>query len=547
MKQLQLVTLASLIALITLLLYASGVYYDYVQWDEGSYIVQNPHIRSFSLDNIYWMLTATHAAMWAPVLWLSYAIDYQFSGVEPFAYHLSNILLHSANSLWIFFLTVLLLKIKPIALFSIKQVYLAAFIAAVLFAIHPQHVEPVMWIASRKDVLSLFFILATFWFYLHYSQNRSNINYLLSLFCFVLAIATKPVAMTVPAILVVLDLYLLQRINSIKTLVRYALLEKLAFWGLALFSGAMAVYAHLQQARIATISDIGLIERLLNAAAMIMFYLGKFVLPLGLSPYYPFPETLNFYPLILLVLLTTLLYVLLLKYKQSILWMAWLIFLIALFPMLNILTFNEDIAGADRFVYFPMLGFYILIGIGLLRVCLYCSNTAQFLTKISVFLVAIALIIISQQQISIWQNNLHLWNAANRAYPHHFEIQDSLAHAYFQQHNYPAAIHYFQQNAAQNENCIRCYHGLSKSYLQLGELQKALHFLEKIVHYAAQQTEPLAGLDDVYFKIALAKGRLGDLHGALQAAEQGVALNPNNQAGQRLKQQLQAYQNKTQN
>ncbi|MCV6638425.1 hypothetical protein [Candidatus Albibeggiatoa sp. nov. NOAA] len=539
MKNLQLTLFASVIGLITLLMYWQGLYYDYVQWDEGSYIVQNPHIQSFSLDNLYWMLTAIHAAVWAPILWFSYAIDYQISGLNPFAYHLSNIVLHAFNSIWIFFLTLLILKIRPIATFSEKQRYLAAGIAAILFVIHPQHVEPVMWIASRKDVLSLFFILATVWFYLHYTQSNAKTYYWLAVISFALAAATKPVAMTIPIVLLMLDIFLLQRIQSIKQLFYLAIFEKWPFWFFAILTAGMVFYAHLLDDRIISTTTISMDIRIFNAAEMILFYLGKFIIPLGLSPYYPFSINASFYPIIILALLTGLLFYLYLQYKQSAIWVTWLIFLVSLFPMLNIVTFNPELAGADKFVYLPMVGFYILLGIGIIKGCIHCSEKWQFIAKISLFLIMVGFIQLSQQQMTVWKDNLHLWQAANQAYPNHIEIQDSLATAYAEHGQYQAAIHYYQQNAQQTENCIRCDYGLANSYLQLGELHKALFYLQKILQNIDKSRQH--GLDDVYFKIALIKGQLGDFPAALEAAEKGIKINPNNQQGQQLKQQLQHY------
>lgn len=545
MKHLQLTLIASLIGVITLLMYWQGIYFDYVQWDEGSYIVNNPRIQALSIDNIYWMLTATHAAVWAPMLWLSYAIDYQISGLDPFAYHLSNIILHAANSMWIFFLTLFILQIKPITAFSTKHQYLAAIIAALLFVIHPQHVEPVLWIASRKDVLSLFFVLATVWFYLHYSQSYSRIYYWLAVISFAFATATKPVAMTIPIILLILDIFLLNNIHSSKQLLYRASIEKLPFWLLAILTAIMAFYAHLLESRITPIIEVGFDMRMFNAAEMIMFYLSKFIIPIGLSPYYPFITTFNSYSLVALILLTGIILYLYFKYQQYALWTVWIIFLISLFPMLNIVTFNPDIAGADKFVYLPMVGFYILIGIAIVKACLYCSLPQQFLAKLSIVVIALSFIYLSQQQMLIWKNNLYLWYAANQAYPNHVDIQDALASAYFEHQHYQAAIYYYQKNAQQNEHCIRCDYGLANSYLQQNKLSHALHYLQKIVRQTQHQTNKQTGLDDVYFKIALIQGKLGHLSEALNAAKQGLLLNPHNQQGRQLHQQLQNYLDKT--
>jgi len=527
-----------IITAVTILLYWQGIHYDYVQWDEGTYIVYNPHIQSLTLDNLYWMLTATRSAVWAPMLWLSYAIDYQISGIEPFAYHLTNILFHAVNSVWVFFLTILLLQLSPSA-FVPKQQWLAGFIAALLFAVHPQHVEPVMWIASRKDVLSLFFAFATVWFYLHYTQSHKISHYGFAVVLYACAAATKPVVMTLPVVLILLDGLLLQRLSSIKLGLQRIVIEKLPFWGLALFSAGMAFYAHWQDQRIISVTEISWNFRILNAADMVTFYLSKWLIPFGFAPYYPFPTSVSMYSLLVVMAISGILLYFALKRQHIILGLVWLTYLVSLFPMLNIVTFNPDIAGADKFAYLPTIGFYMLFGIGVVKISVYLSQQQQFLFKVVIFALIFGLIQLSQQQMQIWKDSLHLWYAADLAHPNHPEIQDGLASAYFENHHYPAAIAYYQKNAALSPNCVRCDYGLANSYLKLDDKVQALHHFQQVIQHASEQS--IQGLDDVYFKIALIYGQQGQINRALQAAQQGIILNPDNIQGQQLWQQLQQY------
>ena len=216
---LKLFLIVIIIAGITFLAYYNALENQLV-WDSNSYLHNNHKITQLNLENLKWMFTTYHLSNWHPVTWLSYAIDYSFYDNFTWGLHLTNIIFHSFNSILVFFLALVTLGLTwpdktnhyPIRLDG--NALKASFFVAVFFAAHPQHVESVAWVAERKDVLSLFFILATFLCYLQYvvcSQCDKFKWYILTLLVFTLALLSKSMAVTIPVILLLIDVYPLRR------------------------------------------------------------------------------------------------------------------------------------------------------------------------------------------------------------------------------------------------------------------------------------------------------------------------------------------------
>jgi len=197
-------------------------------WDTQGYVINNVHIRAFNWENIQWMFTSFQMENWHPLTWLSHALDYALFELEPWGHHLVSIIIHGLNTVLLFLLVIVLVSFKSstenadglLARVDNKTL-LAAGIAALLFGIHPQHVESVVWVAERKDVLCLFFMLLTVLSYVFYVAARTTKArlswYLSTLLCFILALLAKPMAVTLPVILLLMDVYPLQRISFITT------------------------------------------------------------------------------------------------------------------------------------------------------------------------------------------------------------------------------------------------------------------------------------------------------------------------------------------
>jgi hypothetical protein len=212
---------AAAVALLTLLVYLPALQNEFVDWDDNVYIFDNPYIRSLDMAFFKWAFWGFHAANWHPLTWASHALDYAVWGLNPLGHHLTSISLHALNTFLVVALVTRLLdayntKQNRPAL-NDRMVLIAAATTGLLFGLHPVHVESVAWVSERKDVLCALFFLLSLLSYLSYVSSNTQKTYLLSLGFFVLALLSKPMAVTLPVVLLILDWYPYGRIRSFKT------------------------------------------------------------------------------------------------------------------------------------------------------------------------------------------------------------------------------------------------------------------------------------------------------------------------------------------
>ena len=214
---------AIIIFVITLMIYTPTLKNDFVNWDDDIYVYENTNIQSLNIESLHWMLTEFHAGLWLPLAWFSHAVDYAFWELDPFGHHLTGIVLHALNTLLLYFLVLQLLsKTKalqgmPSALqVQLTQTLIAGVVTALLFGMHPLHVESVAWVCERKDVLSAFFfllrILCLQFLYI-YSLTEESLVVCYSSVFFSYALMSRPMAVTIPVVLLLLDIYPLGRID----------------------------------------------------------------------------------------------------------------------------------------------------------------------------------------------------------------------------------------------------------------------------------------------------------------------------------------------
>lgn len=416
-----------MIAAVATAAYWPSLHNLFLAWDDYLYVYRNSHIKSFSVGNLWWMFTALHAGHWHPLTWLSHAVDHALWGLNPWGHHLTSLVLHYANSLLVATLTGLLLVAAqrrdggaspPVARIS---PLLAGGASGVLFAVHPQQVEAVVWIAERKELLCDFFYLAALVCYLRYSLRPSRFWWWGIWTGFVLAALAKPMVVSFPVVLLLLDLYPLRRLtvtagqwSGLWALVR----EKLGFILLCLPVATLAVLAQHQSQTLISLHAVGLEQRLLNAANSLLFYPQKWLLPLGLSPFYPFPDWaresdwLAGLP-VLAVFLVTLLCGLEWRRGRQFWLIAWLYYLVTVLPVLGILQVGEQ-AAADRYAYLPLVGFYVLAGTGLAR-C-WASRWRGLAIPVG-GAILVTLVLLTRQQTRVWHDDESLWTTVINQYP----------------------------------------------------------------------------------------------------------------------------------
>ena len=295
-----------MVSLVTLVVFLPALGNDFVNWDDYQYVYENSHIQS-SLRNVpEWAFSSFYAGNWHPLTWLSHALDYTIWGLKPFGHHLTNNVLHALNAMLVVFLCMRLLEsyrsrkiADGLAVPSIDKrgILIAGATTGLLFGVHPVHVESVAWVSERKDILCALFFCLSIFSYIGYADGAGNRrmlvlrpfnkHYLFSLLFFICALLSKPMAVTLPVVLIILDWYPFQRIQSLRTF-GTVVMEKVPFFVLSIASSVITVLAESRGDHIVPFEASSFPARLMISFDAIFSYLRKMLLPLGLNPFYPY-------------------------------------------------------------------------------------------------------------------------------------------------------------------------------------------------------------------------------------------------------------------
>jgi tetratricopeptide (TPR) repeat protein len=340
----------------------------FVNYDDNDYVVRTAPVRTgLSADNFVWALTTTHAANWHPVTWLSLQLDASLYGSDSaWGYHVTNLLLHTAAVI------VLFLALRRMT----AAVWRSAVVAA-LFAVHPAHVESVAWVAERKDVLSGLFWMLTLLAYAWYAERPGWRRYSPVALALALGLVAKPMLVTLPCVLLLLDYWPLNRVDggrrtvdekelSSRSTVYHApstlLLEKLPLFGLAAAACLVTLYSQRQGGAVSTLEQLPLRDRLMNCLAAYASYLGELVWPAALAPFYPHPrENVLLVQAVRagLVLAAVTAFVIWAR-RRRYLTVGWLWFLGTLVPVIGLVQVGSQ-AMADRYTYLPYIGLFLAL------------------------------------------------------------------------------------------------------------------------------------------------------------------------------------------
>jgi tetratricopeptide (TPR) repeat protein len=417
-----------LLALITLLAYLPASRDGFVNYDDQDYVTENSVVqKGLTWTGIKWAFTTGHASNWHPVTWLSHMADCELFGLNPGAHHLANVLFHTAN---VVLLLLLLLRLTG-------ELWPAAFIAA-LFAWHPLHVESVAWISERKDVLSTFFALLTLLAYTRYAQHvtcdmgqetrtTSTLSpvtrrplrfYWLALFFFALGLMSKPMLVTLPFVMLLLDYWPLKRVTSDQRWVSKVMRLVLEKWPFFLLATVSCVVTFLVQSQrsgdaVASLELVPLHYRFCNALLSYGLYLLKLVWPVGLAVFYPLPDRLTWILMVATVSAVVLIII------SSFVWRAgrthvylpvgWLWFLVTLVPVIGLVQVGGA-ALADRYTYIPSIGVFIAVTFGV------CGLADRF--QVPQKAIATAAVLILTICLILTENQLRYWHDSEALFAH---------------------------------------------------------------------------------------------------------------------------------
>jgi hypothetical protein len=397
--------LAAALALLTLVVYWQVGSHDFINYDDTVYITKNPMVAAgLTPAGVRWAFTTFHEGNWHPLTWLSHQFDVQLFGLEPRGHHLHNVLLHLANVLLLF---LFLVRVTGATGRS-------AFVAA-LFAVHPLRVESVAWVAERKDVLSTLFGFLTLHCYVSYVRCRRAGWYLATLTLFTLGLMTKQMLVTLPFLLLLLDVWPLGRLQPGERQALPLLREKVPFIALALVSAYVTYVAHAAGGAVRTLDVLPFLPRLGNAFLSYVRYLATFVVPLDLAIFYPLviPQPLwqIFSALAGLIAVSAL--ALQQARRRPYLAVGWFWYLGMLVPVIGLVQVGAQ-AMADRYAYLPTIGLGIILAWGVPDL-LAGWRWHQKVCAVTGTAVILVMTLLSYHQVGYWQNTRTLYEHGLRA------------------------------------------------------------------------------------------------------------------------------------
>jgi tetratricopeptide (TPR) repeat protein len=513
----------------TLLVFWQVRNFDFVNYDDDLYVYENQHIlNGLTPDGIIWAFTTCYLGYWQPLTWLSLMLDCQLFGSDPGWMHLVNLFLHLANTLLLF---AVLRKMTD-------SLWPSAFVAAA-FAIHPMHVESVAWIAERKDVLSTLFWLLTLAAYVSYVKRPSIFRYLISLVLFAIGLMAKPMLVTLPFVLLLLDYWPLNRFNSqpaktsgrqphkpapihdgLASLYRI-IIEKIPFFVLSTVSSVITFLTQQAGGGIVDIKTIPLKDRVGNACLSYAAYMGKMFWPQNLAVHYPFNAvgsiTLGqFVPYAFLLVGVSFLVLRFWRTRKYLL-VGWFWFVGTLIPVIGLVQFTVS-SYADRYTYIPYIGLFIVIAWGLPELLSKWPQRKMAL-GISMVIVLTTLGICAHQQISYWNNSTALFSHAIEVTQNNYLAHNNLGIAYGSLGRHQDAIETYKQAIRIKPDFADAHYNRGVAYGSLGRYQDEIEAYKQAIRIKPNYAK-------AHYNLGIAYGSLGHHQDAIESYKQAIRIKP---------------------
>lgn len=463
------IILAAMLFLLTILLYGQVAHYEFLVFDDGPYVTKNIHVNTgLSPANVVWAFTSYWEANWHPLTWISHMLDCQLFGLNPGPPHVVNVALHALNAVLLF----LLLQRAAGAVWR-------SFFVAALFAVHPLNVESVAWVAQRKSLLCTFLCLVTIAAYGWYVRKPSWQRYLLIAAGFLLALMSKPMAVTLPLVLLLLDYWPLERDKKwpfgVNTWLRLAR-EKLPLCLLAGASSWVTVLAQRAGGAVAEDTALPLNLRLGNAIVSYVAYMGKTFWPANLSVFYPHPQhNLPWsYVLVCAIILIAITATVVYFHRTRYLATGWFLFVATLIPVIGIIQVGRQ-AMADRYAYIPCIGLFLIVAWGLNEL----SQAFAIPRPVPAF-VALGLIFgfaaTTVYYLPYWRNGVILFTRASemagRPDP---SIEEALGDALTAVERYPDAFQHYRETCILRPRYAYCHYNMAEILYNRNQLEDALN------------------------------------------------------------------------
>jgi len=523
-RKLELIVCMFLVAT-SLLVYIQVIKFDFINYDDGLYIVENPHIKGkLTLENIIWAFSTGYAANWHPLTWLSHMLDFGVYGSNPMGHHWTNLQIHVANSILLF----LFLK------YLTGVLWRSAFVAA-LFAIHPLHVESVAWVAERKDVLCAFFWILSMWAYTGYVRHPRKKSYVLLIILFILGLMAKPMIVTLPFVLLLLDFWPLSRFQymlhkqqiPIFKVIVCLVREKIPLFILSAVSSLITFFVQQHGGAVSSIEYLPLMARVTNAIVSYTVYIGKMIRPLHLAVLYPLREW-HLLQVMMSGLLLLVLSGLAILYRRRFPYLitGWFLYLGTLVPVIGLVQVGIQ-RMADRYTYVPLIGLFIIVAWGMADISAkwrYQKTVVAVFSSIILFFYMAC----TWFQVGYWQNGITLFKHTVEVTHNNSVAHCELGHAldqsgkpnealgpyfkalqinpnYAEAHNNigvilacqnkdKEAIIHFYEALRIDAGYAGAYYNLGKIYANQGRVKESILNYRKALRFSPDMTEALYNL-----------------------------------------------------
>ena len=499
--------------------------HEFINYDDPAYVYENPHVRGgVTIQGIAWAFTHSHGQNWHPLTSISHILDCQFYGLDAGGHHLTNVVLHTITVILLF----VVLREMTGALWR------SLFVAAV-FAVHPLRVESVAWVAERKDVLSGVFFMLILWAYVRYTRNPSRSRYVTMSILFALGLMSKPMLVTVPLVLLLIDYWPLQRFaqpSPVNSKLRSSgwldrqsvtwrlLLEKLPLFGLS--AASCAVTLLVQSQLIGSTEALPLPSRINNAVVTYLVYIRDVFWPARLAPFYPHPEgqlPLWEVAVAVVVLFGITIAIFILRKRLPYLLTGWLWYLGMLVPVIGIIQVGWQ-ARADRYTYLPQIGLTLALTWGVVDLSAVWPQRRRILAGTATVVIA-ALAWCAWTQTSYWKNNERLWTHTLAVTEKNDVALNNLGVVFLARGLVDEALSRFQEAVTLRPDNAPAQGNLGKAFLQKGNLDEAMTHYRRLLQIEPNNLEARNILGTAFFQ----EGKINE---ALAEWQRILAIEPDN-------------------
>ena len=504
--------------LVSLAVYWQVGHFDFINFDDSTYVTGNRHIRSgLTAENIFWSFSFQdkQKTYWHPLTWISHMLDVELYGMNPGRHHLNNVLFHVAGTLLLF-----------LALHRMTgALWRSAFVAA-LFALHPINVESVAWIAERKNVLSTFFWMLTLLAYGFYHERPSMVRYLMVLFVFALGLLAKPMLVTLPFVLLLLDYWPLGQKRSVAAKGIYGrtvgqlIIEKIPLFVLSGLSVYLSSSSLRGMSNYMPLESIPMTVRIGNALVCYVKYIGKMIWPAHLAVFYPYPNSLPIWQVVvaLIFIICVSIFVIRMLKQYAYLAVGWFWFIGTLIPVSGLVQAGLWPAMADRWAYVPLIGLFIML-VWSAGEIFDSGRIKRFLAVPIAVVVMLALSAVSHVQVTHWANSITLFSHALKVNQSNYLAHLNLGKTLNDAGRASEAFQHYSAAVRINPNSAHVHVNLGSALLARGKIGEAMdHF------YQALQINP--DFAEAHNNLGLAMVRIGNIEDSIHHFRLALKTNP---------------------